>query len=426
MEVTEGNENIAHSSWKKISLLTFFSERRTEEMIDLIRYNTVIDLYIDNILNLTQDVVHKIKLSGPIAYNERVSLFNSNLSNKRIISNISWHPNSKDIVAICYVEKIDKEVEDSEITLLSERQIKNNAGNRADNDNKNKIDDVYINKNVYDLNKDNNYKDDNVNNKDNNTKVNQNIDSGVLIWSLSDHLYPKMMLVNDETTQVVSFCPFKPEILIGGSSSGRIIVWDLQCLFDFDQTSGKIPIINPIAVLDSKLSYSLAIRNIQWLPSHNELRSNGNFQKSSERSFQFLTVSDGGLAAIWDLRWQANLRSFLKFRTTNILKSSDSTKLDGVLQPVYQIAIQRSKESRTFSPVSCCVPLIDDKNQGVTESNTRTNEMLNRFLVATLKGEIIIYSWKDQDLGTQPNNLERCDFLSYSCIYDGPVLEVLR
>ena len=433
-EIREESEESEKKNLWKASSVEIFLEDHIEEMIDVIRYNTVINLHTEDISNLAQGVIQEPRFTNLITYKEYASLINLNFSKMRVISSISWHPNLDDIVAICYVEGQGKGTLKEE-KLQSESKVTddnlNNADNKNNKKNNNDLDANESEDNEFHDGEDNNESDrkENFNNEgdddtENNIKSNDNVI--VLIWSLSDSLYPKMILSNHEIIEVVSFCPYKPDIIIGGSSTGQIVLWDLRGLLDFDKNSEEIPIINPIAISNKQTSHNLRIRNIRWLPSWYEIRSDGNLQKSRRKSLQFVTASDDGSIAIWDLRWHANSRPLSKTRKTDILEPFDPKRLDGVLQPLYQIVIQHPKESWRFSPLNVCIPLIKDESQETKELDTRTNEMLKKFLVATFEGELICCSWEGQDFGTEDSRLETCNFISRSYIHDGPVLEISR
>lgn len=426
-EIIEGSEERQEKNIRKAS------GDHIKEMIDAIRYNKVINLHTDDISNLAQGIVQEPRLTNLITYKERASLINLSFSKMRVISSASWHPNLHDVVAICYAEGKGKRVLEEE-KLLARSEVTNDNLNNTDNESNDQKDDDPDDVDNEDHDSENNNQsiseyvnNEGDNDKDNNVNANDNIiKNGVSIWSLSDSLYPKIILSNHEITQVVSFCPYKPDILIGGSSTGQIIIWDLRGLLDFDQNSEEMPVINPIALSNKETSHNLPIRNIRWLPSWYEVRPDGSLQKSPRKSLQFVTASDDGSLAIWDLHWHANSRPTSKTQKTDILEPFDPKRLDGVLRPVYQIIIQHPKESWRFSPLNICFPPIEDETQGARELDARTNKQLKNFLVATFEGELICCSWEGQDFVTEDSSLEMCNFISQSCIHDGPVLEITR
>lgn len=427
-ESLQTDEEKNEDKLKKLSSLELFLDNNICEVTDVIRYNTVINLHTDDISNLIQNIAQEPILVNQIIYKENNSLINLNFTNKKIISDISWHPITNDIVAICYVHEKETKIKSSTIN-----KMKNNFNNNAADLQLNANEDKEIdNDDKLQQDKNNSAQDNNQKNEDCKNEIiednedNHYLENQVLIWSCSEPLYPKMILASHDTIQVISFCPYKPDILVGGSSSGQIVIWDLRNLLIFNETYFEIPIIKPMVVSNQETLFNFPIKDIQWLPSWYEIRVDGSLQKSFAKSLQFATASDDGLLSIWDLRWQVISRPSSKTRKTNILESFDPKRLNGILRPIYQILLQLPKESWCFSPTSICLPFVKDGNLRTKDLDERTNELLKRFLVATAEGEIINCSWMGQEFETESSSLERCNFLNRSTVHDGPVLEISR
>lgn len=55
------------------------------------------------------------------------------------------------------------------------------------------------------------------------------IDSNpILIWSFDDPLYPKLELEALREISCISFCPYDGNIIVGGTTNGQLIIWDIK------------------------------------------------------------------------------------------------------------------------------------------------------------------------------------------------------
>jgi len=358
------------------SPLQLFLEARAQEMTNAVSYNVVMNVYVDDVDMLARPSSEIAQPSADIICVERSSLVYLHLTAGKVVSDACWHPNLADYVVVSYVS----------VPLATGYDISEST-----------------------------------------------TESTVLLWSLSDSLRPRLSLQCHRDVYCVSFCPTNGDFIVGGSASGQVIVWNIHgWMGDRDhpeddrtdhldpQSRDIVPIVPMIVISDRDHSHELVIRRIQWLPDNHRLEPSGKLTKlSTSSSCQFMTISEDGTVAVWDL---------LKYSITSQLKSSDRKGLDDAFRPIYRLDLRPTRDS-FFTPLYLCLPSAstfreDDKRHG--ELDSAEMDYMRRLWISTAQGHFTCCSWEGQMFDTEASGLEQCKIPDGFFAHDGPVVAILR
>ncbi|XP_043262858.1 dynein axonemal intermediate chain 3-like [Colletes gigas] len=225
--------------------------------------------------------------------------------------------------------------------------------------------------------------------------VNENR-SAVLVWKFDDPLRPLHRLRHRREIHSVAFCPFDANLVIGGCSSGRVIVWNTRD--HNEEINIEIP---AVAVSDASCSHRLPVRRIQWMPAKYKIEPNGKLTESSVAAGrQFLTASEDSTVAVWNL---------------------DDKVPEDAFQPILRLRIPGANgEPGRLT----CMQLPSGGvlwNQG--ESSRITS---NPSLWIGCADGLIRCTWDEQMFDEGTVNAVECRILGRSCMHDGPVTEITR
>lgn len=197
----------------------------------------------------------------------------------------------------------------------------------------------------------------------------------VLLWSFDDTLYPKLVLETPREVTFLSFCPYDSNILIGGSVTGQLVIWDLKnCLhraehpdalsdkqkqnrekmYSFMAWSKFVENLQrnkvlPAAISHYELSHKKQITAIKWLNRKHSIASTGLIQESvkpNEVFRHFVTASLDGTVSFWDLDFinsdispaeikRADTKRKMSTRAIPEQPISPYEKLNGTFRPIY-------------------------------------------------------------------------------------------
>nr|XP_012223198.1 PREDICTED: LOW QUALITY PROTEIN: WD repeat-containing protein 63-like [Linepithema humile] len=360
------------------SSLELFLEARAQEMIDAVCYNTVVNVYVDDIETLARRELEVSQQRSEITFVERYSLINLRFTTGKVIADVSWHPSLVDYVAVSYVA-----IPSCETSSPSSPSVEDGAAASK-------------------------------------------TESTVLLWSLADSLRPQLLLRCHQDIYCISFCPTNSDFVIGGSVSGQVVVWNIHGRIA-DRNIDEVEINFAIRDIVSEVSASmisdlnhlhqLPIRRIQWLPDNYRIEPSGKLTKlSSHSSYQFVTISDDGIVAIWDL---------LKYSITSQLKPGSGQDFDDIFRPTYRLNLRTSTDS-SFTPLCLCLPpdsvfQTDDKRNQLDSMDV---DDAKRLWIGMAQGQFVCCTWEGQD--TETTDLEECKFLGCISAHDGPVVAILR
>ncbi|KAK2583369.1 hypothetical protein KPH14_009361 [Odynerus spinipes] len=223
--------------------IELFLEKRSQEMIDEIKYNSVVNLYVDDVESLLKDEHETIKSSETPICTEYRSFIALNLTKGSTISDVSWHPTLMDYVAVSYVKTADP---DAMATLDSS--------------------------------------------------------PGALLWSLSNAFRPRSYLRSNEDVHCISFCPMRDDVVVGGCENGQIVIWSIPFETIDLADSSDVAVVNVDTTSTEDQSQRLPIRKIRWIPAKYKVEPSRQLVESSNQSFtQFMTASMDGTIVIWTL-----------------------------------------------------------------------------------------------------------------------------
>ncbi|XP_070167295.1 dynein axonemal intermediate chain 3 [Polyergus mexicanus] len=354
------------------SLLALFLEDHAQVMIDAVCYNTVVNVHIDDIETLAQQEFEIIRLQDKITYVDRSSLVDLRLTIGKVISDVSWHPCLIDYVAISYVT-----IPLREVTRFSS-DIKYNIMSKTE--------------------------------------------PIVLLWSLTDSLRPRLLLRCDQEIYCISFCPTNGDFLIGGSASGQVVVWNIhKQIANRADIKLEFCIQDVVAIVsDRNYSHELPIRQIQWLPDNYRIEPSGKLTKLSTcMSCQFMTISEDGTVAIWDL---------LRYSIISQLKPNDCKILDEFFRPTYRLNV-RPNNDPFFTPLYLCLPSVRIFQEGgnrYDELDFTGKDGTKRLWFGTTQGHFVCCTWESQMFDVETSSVDECKLLDCTFAHNGPVAAILR
>lgn len=149
--------------------------RQIEKLLDILEFNEI-DLYRNDYPFIARSDIPKYHTP----YMQEICCFvNIPKCKGRVVTSMDWHPQFSGVCAVAYgfeslctVKRDDDEVDE-------------------------------INRSVLETNP-------------------------VLIWDFEDTLYPKLELDALREISVISFCPYDGNIIVGGTTNGQLIIWDIR------------------------------------------------------------------------------------------------------------------------------------------------------------------------------------------------------
>lgn len=167
-----------------------------------------------------------------------------------------------------------------------------------------------------------------------------------LVWDMGDPMHPKFILESLYEIAVIRFNPGRPNIIVGGCMNGQIVVWDtdripahlaaiannaannklgakgaairrgtvVKAITDIPEMEPPVPghsevkegdmtisRLKPYQISRIESTHKHAIHDICWVPEGFEFATDGKLVPAAATN-QFLTISDDGYVAVWDLR----------------------------------------------------------------------------------------------------------------------------
>lgn len=366
-DIDQSNEDLEDEKPKEKTPLELFLETRSQEMIDVIKYNAAVNLYVDDIESLSKQE-NKISTIEVTTLSEQVSFIDLSFTGNKAISDISLHSKFKEHVAISYI-------------TISNRTLKTECLSEGE------------------------------------------FQTRVLVWKLNDPLRPHLVLQDHREIYSVSFCPYNDDYVIGGCSTGQVIIWNINHYLNnisdnktvkFRTAQNNLPILRPTVVSHKHHSHRLPIRKIRWIPAKYRIESNGNLTRSSITSnIVFLTVSEDGIVIVWNVCFRSR-------RTVN----HDSEDFDELLHPIFRLKIPTfSENSQSFTPLCFC---LDEQNENSPDTNDSKNKDFRKYLWLGCAEGLLKCKWGEHAYEGNLTDTVECNILNCSYVHNGPVIEIVR
>jgi len=163
----------------------------------------------------------------------------------------------------------------------------------------------------------------------------------LLFWNLLDPIRPVLILEAPEDILTFNFHPANPNIVVGGCTSGQLVIWDIteyeHLLRPLKQAAGAetntainndtataiiAPRVTHVVASSIEHTHKAAITDLCWIPAEIELNYAGEISKSIEKSaHQFVSASLDGQLYFWELS-----------------QDKDLTQLDLAWKPFYKVS----------------------------------------------------------------------------------------
>lgn len=366
-DIDQSNEDLEDEKPKEKTPLELFLETRSQEMIDVIKYNAAVNLYVDDIESLSKQE-NKISTIEVTTLSEQVSFIDLSFTGNKAISDISLHSKFKEHVAISYI-------------TISNRTLKTECLSEGE------------------------------------------FQTRVLVWKLNDPLRPHLVLQDHREIYSVSFCPYNDDYVIGGCSTGQVIIWNINHYLNnisdnktvkFRTAQNNLPILRPTVVSHKHHSHRLPIRKIRWIPAKYRIEPNGNLTRSSITSnIVFLTVSEDGIVIVWNVCFRSR-------RTVN----HDSEDFNELLHPIFRLKIPTfSENSQFFTPLCFC---LDEQNENSPDTNDSKNKDFRKYLWLGCAEGLLKCKWGEHAYEGNLTDTVECNILNCSYVHNGPVIEIVR
>ncbi|KAH0568439.1 hypothetical protein KQX54_020881 [Cotesia glomerata] len=430
-----------------------FLDRYREFTCEQVFWNASWDLHADDCKNLVEDE-RDTRVPVPLAFTEYQSYCDVKLTGNKVISELCWHPLISNIAVAAYATYSKSQ------STVGPKYYQDNILRACHENNE------------------------------------------ILLWSLDDCLVPKFILKCPREVTAVSIRPLDGNVIIGGCSNGQVAVWSIseqiECiklkklsdddaqtkcstsmknLMNWMKETTSSRMIYPTAMSSIRNGQNGAITQIIWLASYSKLNENGKLLELEENSdveelgWQFVTSSEDGTVAFWDLRVREDIESHLgivpKPKSTEIKikkhqqvlgRSISSLKVhDGLLSPTYILSVEKSISNSEscntvvittmtfYSPQIQRVevePFPVDLHhhdttdpvgtpryyKSVIEKPTGISQMLRIILVGTLDGDVGRITWDgfDFETGLTVNRESARWIWRNEGIHDGPVTHSIR
>lgn len=291
----------------------------------------------------------------------------------------------------------------------------------------------------------------------------------VLIWSFDDPLYAKLELDTIREISCITFCPYDPNIVVGGTINGQIIIWDItnrlqkveaeeslspdqlknraeiREFMNWSRHDGSNKIVMPAAISNIDKSHESTVTSIKWMATNYQCTSKGVLKEDREHQTQyrqFVTTSMDGNICFWSLDWKPApeeaakiVKVMHKINLPEELQeeSSPFKEIDNLFCPHFKLVLTKPILSFTISEGDFLYEPIGKVKNEITHrirhkiTPIRKESFNPKMSVGTAIGELILVSWEGNDFSQgahlNPKTMIQEQFAN---IHDGPVSHVYR
>lgn len=297
----------------------------------------------------------------------------------------------------------------------------------------------------------------------------------VLIWCFNDGLHPKLFLESHRKVEVVSFCPFNENLIIGGLSNGQIVIWDIKnklnkveeeeilttaqqkyrvlmfSLMEWMKNTRDFSRVRLTAESNILYSHSAPVTSIKWMSPHWRINKTGQVEEIQEGepyTLQFASSSCDGTILFWDLlaKPPTGTGDYKPHRKSRRLKVRPSAltidvspfrMLNRLLRPHYRLVTYNTKKSKPYL-LSCAELLptyVNYEPPPVDTKQSPTDRMICKIkiekpptppmpiiLCSSLDGYFTTMQWEGYEVNPgEVVNQETVKIMNVGRYHDGPV-----
>ncbi|XP_034559103.1 WD repeat-containing protein 63 isoform X2 [Notolabrus celidotus] len=272
--------------------------------------------------------------------------------------------------------------------------------------------------------------------------------SFILFYSFTDPSSPQLLLECPDAIFAFEFSPSDPNIIVGGSVNGQVVLWDISAYvthlhgaqpggkmssvntdtFELGDSKEKTPVVCYCAVSSTESSHKAPITDVQWLPPTFEVTRTGlAVENKNNISVQVVTCSPDGAIMFWDVRVSklssltTSGKKLEKTQSTPTTVPLTFKHLDRTWKPLFRISLPKINTSRGYDPLKFSLEHYtcnDDNTGGTTDKDhenddssevipdyrqlrvpsaktlTALEDVNTRLYVGTEDGEIVYTDWK--------------------------------
>ncbi|CAH1731756.1 unnamed protein product [Aphis gossypii] len=295
--------------------------------------------------------------------------------------------------------------------------------------------------------------------------------NAVIVWSISDNVFPKLRLDSPEEVRCVEFNPRNGNTVVGGLTNGQICIWDIEgkletigsdlSMSEKEKQHKKhlnmhmnwsLDVnfktrIRPTALSAIIESHERTVTAIQWIHPMTKITSLGKFISTEQGKFsdQFISSSLDGTIKLWDLQPKSmpthqKTPTNCRFGYPKKLLSNKSplSVLNNHLKPSYSIKIREPAveplNSTTHSPITALsfeIPsmqyrYISDKPLTIGKRQyeyipIEPSDINRTLVVGTVMGEVGVVTWEGYDTYPRDGSVEECKHIWWKQMHDGPI-----
>ncbi|KAJ3272283.1 WD repeat-containing protein 63 [Terramyces sp. JEL0728] len=260
----------------------------------------------------------------------------------------------------------------------------------------------------------------------------------IIVWSFHDPIHPQLILESHEEVTCFEMNPQDSSIIVAGSVSGQILLWDISEFQEMLRSSRKsegdahanddnetktTPSLRYAVISSIEASHRGPVTDIKWLPKHYEIAPNGEPIDNAENGDkQIVTSSLDGTVAVWDLRFKKDWKSldlawrpFIRVPLSSLDNSYDYSLTRVSLKTAFNEEVG-AKPTKASSPPDAAA------NPEAKPAKSLIKSLTTKFYCATEEGDLIYADWTTEKVSDE--KASRVEF-AYGAHY-GPMSEIAR